>query len=96
MNKKGYWWLAGIGCFFFLAFVLMFVYSEINEPNYELESYENSQKQNGEYCSSNYYDCEDFNSQKEAQRTFDGCGGTNNDVHWLDGDKDGIACESLT
>jgi len=28
-------------------------------------------------------------------QVFDVCGGINNDVHGLDADKDGIACESL-
>jgi micrococcal nuclease len=46
-------------------------------------------------CSANIYDCSDFSTQAEAQRVFEYCGGINNDIHWLDGDNDGIACESL-
>jgi hypothetical protein len=46
-------------------------------------------------CSYNTLDCEHFGSQVEAQRIFEACGGTHNDVHKLDGDDDGIACESL-
>lgn len=49
----------------------------------------------GIVCSSNYYNCGDFSSQREAQEFFEYCGGINNDVHYLDGDKDGKACESL-
>jgi len=50
---------------------------------------------NGYVCSSNTYNCDDFKTHDEAQYVFELCGGVGNDVHWLDGDKDGIACESL-
>jgi micrococcal nuclease len=46
-------------------------------------------------CSYNAYDCSDFSSHEQAQRTYRWCGGTAADVHWLDGDSDGIACEAL-
>lgn len=47
-------------------------------------------------CSSNVYNCtDDFKTHNEAQKVFEYCGGVNNDVHRLDQDKDGIACESL-
>jgi len=44
-------------------------------------------------CSSNYYNCADFSTQAEAQAVMEFCG--NDDIHYLDGDDDGIACESL-
>ncbi|MCK4386929.1 MAG: thermonuclease family protein [Candidatus Pacebacteria bacterium] len=46
-------------------------------------------------CSSNVYNCSDFKTHDEAQTTYDYCGGVNNDIHRLDRDKDGEACESL-
>ena len=46
-------------------------------------------------CSSDTYNCGDFKTHAAAQEVFDGCGGTENDVHRLDRDKDGIVCESL-
>jgi len=46
-------------------------------------------------CSTNTFNCEDFGSQLEAQRVFLDCGGLSNDIHYLDGDEDGIACETL-
>ena len=46
-------------------------------------------------CSSNLYNCDDFNSQAEAQAVFDRCGGVDNDIHGLDKDGDGVVCESL-
>ncbi len=46
-------------------------------------------------CSYNAYNCDDFNTHSEAQDVFEACGGLNNDIHWLDGDGDGIACEWL-
>ncbi len=39
------------------------------------------------------YNCDDFKTQEEAQEILDDCG--TNDVHALDRDKDGIACEDL-
>lgn len=41
------------------------------------------------------YNCEDFDTQPEAQRFFDNAGGLDNDVNRLDGNKDGIACQAL-
>lgn len=44
-------------------------------------------------CNGNNYNCGDFNTKAEAQECFEDCGGIKNDVHWLDDDKDGLACE---
>uniref|UniRef100_A0A7V3JB08 Excalibur calcium-binding domain-containing protein n=1 Tax=candidate division CPR3 bacterium TaxID=2268181 RepID=A0A7V3JB08_UNCC3 len=41
------------------------------------------------------YNCDDFATQEEAQAFFEKVGGTKKDINRLDGDKDGIACESL-
>ena len=46
-------------------------------------------------CSYNAYNCGDFTTRSQAQAVFESCGGASNDIHWLDGDGDGIACESL-
>jgi len=46
-------------------------------------------------CSSNVYNCDDYEFQEQAQIVFDGCGGVENDVHGLDKDGNGVACESL-
>lgn len=46
-------------------------------------------------CSSDTYNCGDFATQSEAQNVFDVCGGVSNDIHRLDADGDGIACETL-
>ena len=46
-------------------------------------------------CSSNVYNCGDFKTHAEAQKVFEACGGVNNDVHKLDRDGDGDACETL-
>mgnify|MGYP003738227999 CR=1 FL=1 len=43
----------------------------------------------------NEYNCDDFDTQPEAQTFFEKVGGVGNDVNRLDGDKDGEACESL-
>ena len=39
------------------------------------------------------YNCSDFTTQVEAQKFFEKVG--NNDLYALDGDDDGVACESL-
>lgn len=41
------------------------------------------------------YNCSDFATQPEAQKFFDNAGGVSGDTNRLDGDKDGVACESL-
>jgi len=41
------------------------------------------------------YNCEDFDTQPEAQTFFQKVGGTGNDLNRLDGDKDSRACEAL-
>lgn len=41
------------------------------------------------------YNCDDFETQPEAQAFFEKVGGVGNDVNRLDGNKDGEACESL-
>lgn len=41
------------------------------------------------------FNCDNFAYQEEAQKLFDDCGGVGNDIHRLDGDKDGTVCESL-
>jgi hypothetical protein len=43
----------------------------------------------------NEYNCADFSTQKEAQMFFERVGGPNNDVNGLDGNSDGLACQSL-
>lgn len=43
-------------------------------------------------CSSNVYNCGDFSSCLEVMEVFNTC---SYDVHRLDGDNDGIPCESL-
>ncbi len=40
-------------------------------------------------------DCSDFSSHREAQAFFEAEGGPGRDPHRLDGDNDGLACESL-
>lgn len=41
------------------------------------------------------YNCDDFETQAAAQKFFDNAGGVSGDVNRLDGNKDGVPCESL-
>jgi hypothetical protein len=44
-------------------------------------------------CAFDKYNCSDFNTQNEAQTMLEKC---EKDVHGLDHDKDGTACEELS
>jgi Excalibur calcium-binding domain len=46
-------------------------------------------------CRRNAYNCSDFRTRLAAQAAFMACGGRRNDVHRLDEDGDGFACERL-
>lgn len=71
---------------FIAGFVLLSLsFSSLNYNN-------SSSKYN---CSNNAFDCSDFVTHKEAQRIYESCGGIDNDIHNLDEDKDGLACELL-
>ena len=60
------------------------------------EEPEDKKESTNEYvCGYNAYNCDDFSTQAEAQELFEACGGVSNDIHDLDRDSDGIACESL-
>ena len=47
-------------------------------------------------CARDAYNCSDFATQQEAQVVFDYCmEQVGTDVHRLDGNNDGVACETL-
>ena len=47
-------------------------------------------------CSSDIYNCSDFSTHAEAQACYEYCKSLGRgDIHHLDGNNDGIACESL-
>lgn len=56
---------------------------------------EQAENSNNVICDTNTYNCDDFSTQAEAQAVFKKCGGVGNDVHHLDSDGDGVACETL-
>ncbi|MBT4151096.1 excalibur calcium-binding domain-containing protein [Candidatus Woesearchaeota archaeon] len=68
---------------------------QYNDP--EREQYEKVYGENYDSSkdSNNMYDCADFDTHAEAQKVFERDGGPNIDVHHLDRDGDGIACEWL-
>ena len=49
----------------------------------------------GDECNEDNLNCANFKYQEEAQSQFELCGGVENDVNRLDGDGDGLVCESL-
>jgi hypothetical protein len=47
-------------------------------------------------CSANLYNCSDFSTHAQAQQCFDYCQAQGvGDIHQLDSDNDGSACEGL-
>lgn len=46
-------------------------------------------------CTANLYDCSDFTRQDEAQTCFNYCFESVGDIHFLDSNGDGLACETL-
>ena len=46
-------------------------------------------------CMENQYDCSDFQTHTQAQDCYDHCAPLHNDIHYLDQDGDGVACETL-
>lgn len=67
----------------------------IASPTPSPASVEEPPAHTGYTCTSNTYNCTDFKTQDEAQAVFIACGGVANDVHRLDGNGDGVACETL-
>jgi len=41
------------------------------------------------------YNCDDFSTQEEAQAVYEKCSKNGLDIHGLDGDGNGVACQSL-
>lgn len=102
MNKKG---LSGWTWFWIILFLIIITgggYSWYSSSGYT--SYD-SEKDPYEYCYDiyydvlcgcgfNQYDCKDFLAQADAQECYDLCNCRGKgDVHHLDRDNDGIACE---
>ncbi len=46
-------------------------------------------------CSYNAYNCSHFKTREDAQKIFLACGGVQNDIHRMDRNKNGVACEGL-
>jgi len=103
----GVWWaLAGV-VISGLIIGGIFLYNALTtEGPYDVEQMTSEQQQEANQmfdntpevglCDSDIYNCGDFTSQSEAQNVFIECGGINNDVHRLDRDGNGIACDGLS
>lgn len=64
--------------------------------NFNTDGYTKNQNKDKTVCESDTFNCADFSTQKEAQEVYDLClGQTSSDVHDLDRDNNGLACESL-
>ena len=67
------------------------------ETTTQAEETETTNPTKGQYdCSGNVYNCSDFKTHAEAQSAFDYCFNLiGSDIHKLDADNNGVACESL-
>jgi F0F1-type ATP synthase assembly protein I len=99
-------WMFGI-----IALLLVGVGLEVNNTDYDLgkmmetkslseskvlrDKEGNMVTDSGLGKAANEYNCDDFSTQPEAQRFFERVGGPSKDVNRLDGNNDGIACQSL-
>tara|TARA_Y100000310_G_scaffold289466_1_gene315869 strand:- start:3498 stop:3788 length:291 start_codon:yes stop_codon:yes gene_type:complete len=77
-----------------VMFIGVFVFSSdsstiSNDENVQEES---SSLDSGIICGYNAYNCGDFSRCSEVMEVFNAC---SYDIHYLDGDEDGIPCESL-
>lgn len=67
---------------------------EVNTP-FTLATQPSSQNNPVCSCNGNTYNCKDFSSHSSAQECYEYCISQNTgDIHRLDGDNDGIACEN--
>ena len=86
-------WTLGI---LILAFIIVFfILRPLSKVSEEADNLLNeTQGQETTYdCSSDVYNCGNFTTRAEAQAVFDYCGP--GDIHQLDADGNGEACESL-
>ena len=85
MNRKTL--LLVLGIIVFLALITFLIIKFV--PWGKQETSPNT----GYNCDSDTYNCGDFSTQAEAQEVFEHC---EEDIHRLDADGNGLACESLT
>ncbi len=67
--------------------------SSFSEARVKRDKNGNVVSEGGKYT--DQYNCDDFDTQPEAQEFFINAGGPSEDVNQLDGDNDGVACEHL-
>ncbi len=80
-----------------LVFVFIYYFSNLEDlsqtPNQTTEQGTDTESF---ICDTDYYNCEDFETQEKAQVIYDYCQEQGaGDIHGLDNDNDGIVCESL-
>ena len=88
--------LLGIGIGLLIAIIVFFILNPLSKVSDRADNLLNeTQGQETTYdCSSDVYNCGNFTIQSEAQAVFDACGP--GDVHGLDADGNGEACEGLS
>jgi hypothetical protein len=67
--------------------------SSLSESKVRRDKNGNVVEEGGKYTDE--YNCDDFDTQPEAQAFFKNAGGPSDDTNRLDGDNDGKACEAL-
>ena len=85
--------LGTLGAVILIGIIWYFIANPLDSISKEAD---NLLDQSNDYtCDSDVYNCGNFTTQAEAQAVFDYCKGDFGDVHQLDGDGNGEACEGL-
>ncbi len=97
--KKWGWIIMGILAAILIILTVIFLvipaFSEGENNSYEVSSNISQNEETEVICVTDTYNCDDFPNQFEAQMTYNRCLRLFGDIHRLDNDGDGEACESL-
>jgi len=67
-----------------------------SKPQENAQSQDTADTDYSQYtCDTNAYNCSDFSNHDVIQGIYEHCGGPKTDIHHLDDDDDGVACETL-
>ncbi len=92
--KKILWIIAILVIIFVLVAIISRIWIYLDNKDSH-ERHEGTPENSVDYCEEDLYNCDDFATHEEAQEMFDWCGGVDSDIHNLDRDGNGVACEGL-
>jgi len=87
--------LWGLGILILGAIIAFFILDPLSIISDKADGLLNQVQGAGYDCSKDIYNCDNFTRQRDAQVIFSACFGESGDIHQLDGDGNGRACEGL-